>query len=617
MSIISFRDVTIGFGGHPLLNQVNFQIKRGERVCLMGRNGAGKSTLMRLMAGDLQPDSGDIVRMKELRAVMLPQEVPQQLQGKSLDIVLESWKPVDKKVDSIPLQKRHVAEKNLSRMNLDPEARFETLSAGLKRRVLLARCLTHDPDILLLDEPTNHLDIDAISWMEDFMLKYGGTLLFVTHDRMFLKKIATRIFELDRGSLCDWTCDYEKYLIRRQALQDAECDEWKRFDKKMSREEIWIRQGVKARRTRNEGRVRVLEKMREERQNRHKRQGSVRLQIQDAERSGKKVIEAEQVFFGYDDQKPIIADFSTLIMRGDKVGIIGSNGSGKTTLLRLLLGENYPTKGLLRQGVRFEVAYFDQLRMQLDENRTVAENVCDGGDTIIFNGKSRHIISYLQDFLFSPERTQSPGRILSGGERNRLLLAKLFTQPSNVLIMDEPTNDLDTETLELLEEMLFEYEGTLLLVSHDRTFLNQVVTSTLVFEGNGKIGEYVGGYDDWLRQRNISETVIKPEKAVSKREMEPQRSRRRQALSFKEQHELNGLPQKIEALEAEQKQWILKMSDPKFYQYPGTEVAKGKTRLEELDREIEEACNRWEYLETAYTKLSAQEDSAITSTEPH
>ncbi|MBI5589687.1 MAG: ATP-binding cassette domain-containing protein [Deltaproteobacteria bacterium] len=596
MALISFKDVSVGFGGHPLLDHVNFQIERGERACLLGRNGAGKSTLLRLIQGDILTDDGEIVRQQGVRIAMLPQDVPRGLVGATIDVVAGGLETDPTSFVSEDAGRRLQVEKTLSRMNLDPQARFETLSAGLKRRVMLARGLACDPDILLLDEPTNHLDIDAIGWMEEFLLRYGGTLLFVTHDRMFLQKLATRILELDRGYLTNWSCNYVTFQERKQAALDAEAGHRAEFDKKLAREETWIRQGVKARRTRNEGRVRMLEKMREDRRSRRDRMGSVRLRAQDAGRSGKLVVEVEDVSCGYDSGAPVIRDFSTVIQRGDKVGIMGPNGAGKTTLLRLLLGDLAPQKGMVRHGVRLETAYFDQLRAQLDENKSVADNVGEGNDTVQFNGKSRHIIGYLQDFLFSPERSRSPVRILSGGERNRLLLARLFTKPSNVLIMDEPTNDLDTETLELLEELLFDYPGTLLLVSHDRAFLNNVVTSTLVLEGRGRVGEYVGGYDDWLRQRSLPEPPIKAEKVKIER-AKPARERR-QTLTFKQQRELEALPGQIEALEAEQKNLYQAMSDPLFYQQAGDEIARAKARLEALEQEIETACLRWEELES-------------------
>lgn len=604
MSLISMRDVSVGFGGPPLLDGVNLQIERGERVCLLGRNGAGKSTLMRLLHGELTPDEGEVVRQQGVRVALLPQEVPRGLHGSTFDVVAGGLEKPDAgqpaSYDEAEWRRHQQVGKTLSRMNLDPEAPFEELSAGLKRRVMLARGLVHDPDLLLLDEPTNHLDIEAIGWMEDFLLRYGGTLLFITHDRTFLRKLATRIVELDRGSLFDWACDYDSFEKRKQAALDAEAEQWTQFDKKLAREETWIRQGIKARRTRNEGRVRELEKMREARRQRRERQGSVCMRAQEAGRSGKLVIEAEEMSYAYGGDAPVILDFSTLIMRGDKVGIIGPNGSGKTTLLRLLLGELEPRTGRLRHGVHLDVAYFDQLRAQLDEDKSVLENVGEGKDTILFNGKPRHIIGYLEDFLFSPERARSPVRILSGGERNRLLLARLFTKPSNVLVMDEPTNDLDTETLELLEELLLDYPGTVLLVSHDRSFLNNVVTSTLVLEGEGRVGEYVGGYDDWLRLRksDLPTKAQKPDAKEAKSAKPRPREEQRPALTFKERRELEALPQRIEGLEAEQQELYQAMSDPSFYQQEGSEIAGAKSRLESLEQELDEAYRRWEALET-------------------
>ncbi len=605
MPLISLKNICMGFGGSLLLDHVHLQIDRGDRVCLLGRNGTGKSTLIRLINGDLIPDAGEIQKQQNLRIAMLSQDVPQGITGLTADIVCAGQENPDM-TGSGPIEidwnRRLVAEKTLSRMNLNPQAGFETLSAGLKRRVMLAKGLALDPDILLLDEPTNHLDIESIAWMEDFLLKDGRTLLFVTHDRLFLQRLATRIIELDRGHLTDWSCDYPTFVARKQANLDAEAGQQRQFDKNLAKEEGWIRQGVKARRTRNEGRVRALEKMREERRNRRERTGSVRLRAQEARRSGKLVIEANTVSFGFENGKPLIQDFSTVIMRGDKIGIIGPNGSGKTTLLRLLLGQLVPETGDIRHGVHLETAFFDQLRTQLDENRTVAENVCDGNDTIVFNGKSRHIMGYLQDFLFSPDRARSPVRILSGGERNRLLLAQLFTKPSNLLIMDEPTNDLDTETLELLEELLFDYPGTLLLVSHDRAFLNHVVTSTLVLEGEGSVNEYVGGYDDWVRQRqNFGSSATQMEKTDVKPEKKKPVRDRRQILSFLEKRELEVLPQQIETLESEQKTLYQAMSDPSFYQKAGGGIVAATARLEALEKEIDAACRRWEYLETLNT----------------
>ena len=597
MALVGLREVCMGFGGHLLLDHVNFHLEERERVCLLGRNGAGKSTLLRLLKGDLTPDRGEIVYQQGVRLSLLPQEAPAGLTGTVLDIV------ADGQSDSGAASAKDFGrrgpsqvEKIVSLMDLNPCEQFETLSAGLKRRVMLARGLVCDPDVLLLDEPTNHLDIEAINWMEDFLLRYSGTLLFVTHDRMFLRKLATRTLELDRGRLVDWACDYDTFQKRRQAALEIEVGHWERFSKKLDREEAWIRQGVKARRTRNEGRVRELEKLREAWRTRRELTGSVRMHAQEAARSGKLVIEAENVSYGYPNQAPVIRDFSTIIMRGDKIGIIGPNGSGKTTLLRLLLGELRPESGLLRHGVKLEEAYFDQLRGQLDNNKSVFENVGDGNDTILFNGKPRHIIGYLQDFLFSPERARSPVRMLSGGERNRLLLARLFIKPSNLLIMDEPTNDLDTETLELLEDLLLDYPGTLLLVSHDRTFLNNVVTSTLVLEGNGRVGEYVGGYDDWLRQRKMATPVRQEKPLIGPKEDRPRRDPR-QTLSYKEQRELESLPEAIVILEAEQSKLYEAMSHPAFYQKTGSEIAGAKARLKSIEAELDEAYQRWEVLD--------------------
>jgi len=467
--------------------------------------------------------------------------------------------------------------------------------------VLLARALVNEPDILLLDEPTNHLDIDSIGWLEDFLIRYVKTLVFVTHDRMFLKKLATRIIEIDRGKLGTWDCDYQTFLDRKEAELDAEKDQNHQFDKKLAKEEEWIRKGVKARRTRNEGRVRELQKMREQRRERRAQVGSVKMLAQEARRTGKLVMEVNNVSFFYNGL-PVIKDFSTTIMRGDRMGIIGTNGSGKTTLLNLLLGHLSPAQGEVRHGTHLEIAYFDQLRMQLNEDKTVQENVGDGNDNVIINGSPRHIIGYLQDFLFSPERSRSPVSILSGGERNRLLLAKLFTRPSNVLVLDEPTNDLDAETLELLEELLMAYQGTVLLVSHDREFLNNVVTGTLAFEGQGIVNEYVGGYDDWLKYKKGS--ALKTEKRtkqVEKKETKglskPEKDKPRK-LSFKENRELEALPKLIENIEKRQAQIHEAMSDTFFYQKSGQEIAEIKNILTAIEQELESAYKRWEELES-------------------
>lgn len=606
MALLSLQDVSMGFGRPLLLEHVNLQIERGERVCLLGRNGAGKSTLLKLINGDLLPDSGEIVRQKGMYTAYLSQEIPRELRGTVFDIVSEGLKVSDR-CQSIQnrdqgWKKQHQVEKVISQMQLDSNAEFNTLSSGLKRRVLLARGLVCNPDILLLDEPTNHLDIDSIGWLEEFLLRYGGTILFVTHDRTFLKKLATRIIELDRGNLANWACDYETFLVRKQAVLDAEERQQAVFDKKLAQEEIWIRQGIKARRTRNEGRVRALEDMRRARQERRQVMGTVRMQVQEADRSGTLVIKAEDVTYSY-DAKPIIRGFSAAIMRGDKIGIIGPNGSGKTTLLRLLLGELTPQQGNVRHGTRLNITYFDQLRAQLKEDASVFDNVGDGNDFITFNGKPRHVISYLQDFLFLPDRARIPVNALSGGERNRLLLARLFSRPSNVLVMDEPTNDLDLETLELLEELLLDYQGTLLLVSHDRTFLNNVVTSIFVFEGEGKVSEYIGGYDDWQRQSEGKKKDV-TEKTQAKTEPVRRQRERPRRLTFKEQRELEALPQGIEALEAEQRQLYQTMSDPLFFQKGRDEIANIRARASSLEHELAEAYYRWETLEKLHTTTS-------------
>ena len=601
MALLSLQDVNIGFGRPLLIEHANLQIERGEKVCLLGRNGTGKSTLLKLINGDLLPDSGEIVRQKGMHTAYLSQEIPKELHGTVFDIVSDGFEIPDRckstRNTDQEWKRQHRVEKVLSQMQLDADAEFTTLSSGLKRRVLLARGLVCDPDILLLDEPTNHLDVDSIGWLEEFLLRYGGTILFVTHDRTFLKKLATRIIELDRGSLSSWACDYETFLVRKQAVLDAEESQQAVFDKKLAQEEIWVRQGIKARRTRNEGRVRALEDMRNARRERRQVMGTVRMQTQEVERSGALVIKVEDVTYSY-DTKPVISGFSAAIMRGDKIGIIGPNGSGKTTLLRLLLGELSPQQGTVRQGTRLNITYFDQLRSQLKEDKSVYDNVGDGNDVVTINGKSRQVISYLQDFLFFPNRVRVPVNALSGGERNRLLLARLFTRPSNVLVMDEPTNDLDIETLELLEELLLDYQGTLLLVSHDRTFLNNVVTSTFVFEEEGRVSEYIGGYDDWQRQSEARKKNV-AEEISAKTESARKQCERPRKLSFKEQRELEALPQRIEILEAEQHQLYQAMGDPMFFQKGKDEIANVKARVSSLERELAEAYQRWETLQNS------------------
>ena len=600
MALLSLQQISLRFGGPLLLDKVDLQLERAERVCLIGRNGEGKSTLLKLINGELIPDSGEIARQKGLCTAYLSQEIPRELDGTVYEIVQDGLENADRSQVKRDIhndwEKRHQVEKVISLMELDADAEFKVLSSGLKRRVLLAKGLVCKPEILLLDEPTNHLDIASIDWLEEFLLRYEGTVFFVTHDRVFLKNIARRIIELDRGNLVDWECDYETFLTRKQAVLDAEEKQWSTFDKKLAKEEVWLRQGIKARRTRNEGRVRDLEKMRTVRKERRTLSGAVRMKAQEAERSGTKVIKVEGLEYGYDNT-PVIKGFSTTIMRGDKVGIIGPNGAGKSTLLRLLLGELTPQEGVVEHGTHLQIAYFDQLREQLQDDKSVFYNVGDGNDFITLNGKQQHVIGYLQKFLFSPDRARTTVRVLSGGERNRLLLARLFTRPANVIVMDEPTNDLDVETLELLEDLLLDYKGSLLLVSHDRAFLNNVVTSTIVFEGEGEVNEYVGGYDDWIRQRKQIETSSKKQvkSKTDRQKKSPAQTRR---LSYKEQRELVALPRKIEELEEEQKKLYKAVSDPLLYKNGDDEAAVIRTRLSTLDSELADAYQRWESLET-------------------
>lgn len=626
MSLIALQNIHLAFGGPPVLDGASLQIEEGDRLCLLGRNGAGKSTLLKLLAGEISPDNGEIMRRQNLRVSLVSQESPPDLSGPVFDVVaggmgdaakllaeyhhvglrlaseggddlLKRLEEIHKTLEETGGWRLHQeVERILGRLSLDPDADFSTLSGGTKRRALLARALVSTPDILLLDEPTNHLDIDTIVWLEEFLLREVKTFLFVTHDRTFARRMANRIAELDRGTLYAFACGYDSFVERREELLEAEISRRTLFDKKLAQEEAWIRQGIKARRTRNEGRVRALKKMREERDQRRERVGAAKMQLQQAEQSGRLVAEAEDVSFAYDD-KPVIRDFSTIILRGDRVGIIGPNGSGKSTLLRLLLGELPPQRGEIRLGSRREVLYFDQMREQLDPDRTVQENVGEGNDTIVINGRPRHVIGYLQDFLFSPERARSPVSVLSGGERNRLLLAKLFTRPSNVLVMDEPTNDLDSETLDLLEDLLLEYSGTLLLVSHDRDFLNNVVTSTLSIDQDGRVREYVGGYDDWLRQAGAS-TTAQPAVPSQPREKRRQRTEKPRKLTFKEQRELEALPDTIAAMEQEVEEIHGNLADPEFYRTAGDEVARLAARLKELEMELEAAYLRWEELET-------------------
>ena len=601
MALISLQDVSIGFGGPRLLEEINLQIENGEWVGLLGRNGMGKSTLLKLINGEISPHSGTIAWQQNIRVAYLPQEVPQGLGGRVQEIVesgLEALAPgaLD---DEHQWQRQHQVEKVLSRMELDPEARFEVLSAGLKRRVYLARGLARNPDLLLLDEPTNHLDINSIDWLEDFLKRWGGTLLFVTHDRVFLQRLATRIVELDRGKLFDWNCDYSTFVKRKEEMLSAEQSQNAIFDKKLAQEEQWIRKGIEARRTRNEGRVRALKRLREMRRERRELSGKVRMQTSKENRSGRLVIEVEDVSYAF-GEKNIIQNFSITIQRGDKVGIVGPNGSGKTTLLRVLMGELPPLQGEVRHGTNVEMAYFDQLRAQLDESKSVLDNVGQGRDTITINGRARNLMGYLEDFLFTRDRARAPISVLSGGERNRLLLARLFAQPANLLILDEPTNDLDIDTLEVLEDLLLEYDGTLLLVSHDRAFLNNIVTSTLILDGTGNVSEYVGGYDDWHKQiEQIPALQTKPKAdSVSPEESRVDSKPAVRKLSYNEKRELEELPRQIEILEAEQYQLTLRMEEPAFYQQEGALITQAVDRLQELHEELSRLYQRWAELES-------------------
>jgi ATP-binding cassette subfamily F protein uup len=591
MALFSLRNISLAFGGPRLLDQASLQIERGERLCLMGRNGEGKSTLLRLIKGEIERDEGEVIRQQGLIVSLLPQEVPRDRAGTVAEQVAAGLRDQGDHAAALD----HQVQAVVSRLNLDPDRRFENLSSGMKRRVLLARALVAEPDILLLDEPTNHLDIESIRWLEAFLLRSGGTIVFVTHDRVFLENLATRIVELDRGRLYDWACNYTTFLKRRDELFSAEAKQQELFDKRLAQEEAWIRKGIEARRTRNEGRVRALEAMRVERRRRRERQGVARIQAQEAERSGTLVIEAKDVSFGYGDRR-VVQNLSTTILRGDKVGVIGANAAGKTTLIRLLLGELSPQEGMIRHGTRLEVAYFDQLKATLDENKTVQQNLSDY-DTIPIDGQPRHIISYLEDFLFTPERSRSLVKFLSGGERSRLLFARLFARPSNLLVLDEPTNDLDIETLELLESLLVAYQGTVLLVSHDRAFLNEVVTSTLAIEPDGRIGEYDGGYDDYLCQR--PETSVVEGKAIVSREraQNVRVPEKRKKLSFKEKREMEVLPGRIESLELELQELHATMADPSFYKQERAAIAHAKSRLEQLEETLAAAYRRWEVLE--------------------
>ena len=629
MAYITLRDVQLAFGGPALLDGANFNLERGERVCLIGRNGEGKSTLLKLIEGSLLPDAGEVSIQNGITIAMLAQDVPMD-SGKVADIVADGageaaavLKAYHEASDACVLGDMDACDRMgnlqhkldqldgwalenkvnaiLSKMGLDPNADLADLSGGRKRRVLLARALLTQPDVLLLDEPTNHLDVESIEWLEKFLLDQNNlTLLFISHDRAFVDSIATRIVELDRGVLRSYEGNYSRYLDLKAQQLEAEEKQNALFDKKLAEEEAWIRQGIKARRTRNEGRVRALKALREESKARRFQQGKVNMAAQEANRSGKLVFDIEHLQVAFGNQAPIIKDFSTLVLRGDRIGLVGDNGVGKTTLIKAILGE-IKHGGSVKTGTQLEIAYFDQLRNVLDLEKSVKDNVSEGSDFVDVNGQRRHIYSYLQDFLFSPERARTPVKALSGGERNRILLAKLLLKPSNLIVMDEPTNDLDMVTLELLEEMLSDYKGTLLLISHDRAFMDNVVTSTWVFDGKGNIDEYIGGYQDYLQQRP-DQTVVDQKsdvkKAVAKAEAAAAApTAKKVKLSYKDQRALEQLPGEIEALEQEQTELAEKLADGSWFVTDANAATKASQRLAEIDEELLEKLQRWDELE--------------------
>ncbi len=599
MPIVRLDNVSLSFGLKPLLDDAGLQIRRGERVCLLGRNGEGKSSLLALITRQIVPDSGEVWVRPGARVARLAQEVSPACDALVRDVVMSGFGATGHGDWQAELQ----ADQVISRLDLDRDATMGALSGGWRRRVMLGRALVAAPDLLLLDEPTNHLDIDAITWLEEMMLDFDGALLFISHDRAFVRRLATRIVELDRGRLRVWPGTYDDYVLQKRAALEVEAKHAALFDKKLAQEEVWIRQGVEARRTRNEGRVRALKQLRIQRSERRERVGQVEIRAQDAAPSGKLVFEAIDVTQSFDGGSPVIANFSARIMRGDRIGIIGPNGCGKTTLIKLLVGDLEPTSGTIRRGTSLLPAYFDQQREQLDPAASIMDNVTGGsGDTVIIDGQQRHVSGYLRDFLFPPERLQAPVSMLSGGERNRLLLARLFARPSNLLVMDEPTNDLDAETLELLEEMVANYAGTLLLVSHDRAFLDNVVTSTLAFEGNGEVNEYVGGYSDWLRQRKVNAAekarlpAAAPDAAPAPKGT-PATSKMRR-LPYKVQRELADMPDKIQRLEAEQLELQTAIADPILFK---TDPARGASvlhRMQSLAAELEKSYARWDELES-------------------
>jgi len=631
MPLISLKNVHHSFHDHALFQEVQLVIETGERTCLMGRNGAGKSTLLKILAGDLTPDGGEIATANGLVRAQMAQTVPTGDPGTIFDVVASGLgdvanllreyhelsqalaeNPTDEvtaKLDQLQhdidtadgWNLQNQIEQTLTRTGLDGSLKFDKLSAGMKRRALLAAALVNNPDLLLLDEPTNHLDIDAIIWLEKLLLNVNCSIVFVTHDRAFARKLATRVVDVDRGRVTSWSCGYDEFLKRKAAALEAEEKQQALFDKKLAQEEAWIRQGIKARRTRNEGRVRALKKLRDVYSDRRKHVGSVKMEAHSADRSGQLVFKADDLSHRFGDLR-IVDEFSTVMMRGDKVGIIGRNGIGKSTLVRILLGQLDPDAGKVRVGTNVQIAYFDQLQARLDKEQTLRENIGEGNEYIHVNGRSRHVIGYLQDFLFTPEQANRAIKYLSGGEKNRLLLAQLFAKPSNVLVLDEPTNDLDADTMELLEDLVVNYEGTVLVVSHDREFLNNVVTSTISFEGSGVVREYAGGYDDYLSQReknaqSASASATPNTTSAAKKDADKSQAKPKK-LSYKEQRELDGLPDRIAELEAEQEKIQQEMADPGFYQKPPEAIKTVTLRLEEVGEALLEALDRWEQLES-------------------
>ncbi|WP_417787258.1 ATP-binding cassette domain-containing protein [Stutzerimonas xanthomarina] len=634
MTLLKLTDVSLAYGNNPLLDGVSWQIARGERVCIIGRNGTGKSSMLSLVKGSQLPDDGEIWRAPGLKIGELPQELPVADERTVFDVVAEGLAGVGQLLaeyhhlsqnihNEADLDKlmhvqqeleakdgwrlQQLVDSTLSRLQLPADKTLAELSGGWRRRVLLAQALVSEPDLLLLDEPTNHLDIGAIAWLEEALTGFNGAVLFITHDRAFLQNLATRILELDRGHMIDWNGDYASFLVHKEQQLAAEETANALFDKKLAQEEVWIRQGIKARRTRNEGRVRALKALRSERSERREHQGKANIQIDAAEKSGKQVIVVEHASFAHPGGEPLIRDFSMVLQRGDRIGLLGANGTGKTTLLKLLLGDLQPTSGKVEAGTKLEVAYFDQLRHQLELEKTVVDNVAEGRDFISIDGQSRHVLSYLGDFLFSPQRARTPVKALSGGERARLLLAKLFSKPANLLVLDEPTNDLDVETLELLEEVLLNFQGTVLMVSHDRAFLDNVVTSTLVFEGNGLVREYVGGYQDWLRQGGSVKLLgvgdakdgkeSKPEAAPVAAPMPAEPVPAKKKLSYKVQRELEALPGKIDAMEKSIAALQEEMAQPTFYQQTAERTGETIAKLEMMQQQLDELLERWAELE--------------------